>query len=327
MDSFFMLTEVGWVLGESPSQRGSVPLLCLRRESHLHQGGREAKGSCEMMLRLIDCHGLSDAGCVRKVNDAQFLIADLNKSLRVYQTSLGRDEQAKLFGGSQGKLLLVVDHAGDAVKGSPPSSTAVDSVVHYILNHMRWFFCVDETAEDDLLADLVSVLKHCQAAICTELSNWPTGADTGIRITLAYLIWPELYLVHVGDGCCYLWRNGQLSQLIKESPNRVRDNEGASGMRCRPEGQRVELALGDTLLLCTDGLTRHVSDTQIASLLESGGGSQEICHLLIDVARAQGSRDNITMVAVQCQGLDAAREKREAAERRRPSLYGRRLSS
>lgn len=280
-----------------------------------------------MMLRLIDCHGLSDAGCVRTINDAQFLIADLNKSLRVHQTSLRRDEQAKLFGGSQGKLLLVVDRAGETAQGAPVSSTAVDRVVHYILNHMRWFFRVDGTAEDDLLEDLVSVLRHCQAAICTDSLTWPAECDTGIRITLAYLIWPELYVVHVGNGCCYLWRDGQLSQLTKESPNHVRCNGGCGENQHRPEGQRVGLVLGDTLLLCTDGLTRHVSDTQIASLLGRGGGTQEICHLLVDAARAQGSKDNTTVVVVQCQGLEAAREKREAAEKRRKSLHGRRLSS
>ena len=62
----------------------------------------------------MDCHGVTDIGKRREVNEDQFLIADLRKSLHLFQTSLAVDDQSRLFGGSQGKLLLVADGMGGA---------------------------------------------------------------------------------------------------------------------------------------------------------------------------------------------------------------------
>ena len=288
------------------------------------------------MLKLIDCYGLSEVGRVRKVNEDQYLIADLNKSLRVYQTSLGLDEQARLFGGSQGKLLLVADGMGGHAGGERASSIAVDSVVHYILNHMCWFFRVDETGAGALLADWMAALRHCQAAIRAESQTQPAHRDMGTTITLAYIIWPRLYLVHVGDSRCYLLRDGQLMQLTKDHTvaqqgvdSGLIDAQAAEQSRwshvlwnvisgreeeLRPDGHCVDLMLGDTLLLCTDGLTKHVSDVEIAGLLRRTGGAREISQCLVDAAMSNGGRDNVTIVVAHFQDVDAEREGRVEAE-------------
>ena len=59
------------------------------------------------MLTQMDCFGLTDVGRKRPTNQDHFLIADLNKSLRVHSTSLNLDDQTRIYGGSQGKLLIV----------------------------------------------------------------------------------------------------------------------------------------------------------------------------------------------------------------------------
>jgi protein phosphatase len=63
------------------------------------------------------------------VNQDQFLIADLRKSLPLFQTSLAMDDQSRLFSGSQGKLLLVADGMGGAATGERASTLVVDSAV------------------------------------------------------------------------------------------------------------------------------------------------------------------------------------------------------
>jgi serine/threonine protein phosphatase PrpC len=296
------------------------------------------------MLKLIDCHGLSEVGRTRKVNDDQFLIADLNKSLRVHQTSLGLDEQARLFGGSQGKLLAVADGMGGYAGGERASSIAVDAIVHYILNHMRWFFRVDKAAADDLLADLVAALKHCQTAIRADAKALPTHRDAGTTITLAYVVWPDLYVVHVGDSRCYLLRDGQLEQLTTDhavahhgGDSRLIDPQAAEPSRwnhmlwnvlnareeeSKSDGCRVELKLGDTLLLCTDGLTKHLAADEVVRLLSRDQGARDACRTLVDAAMHRGGRDNITVVVAQFQDVDTKLDKPNRAERLlKPVIY------
>ena len=76
----------------------------------------------------MDCSGLSDAGRVREVNDDQYLIASLSKSMQVHQTSLDLDDQTRLFGASQGKLLLVADGVGNSASSRRASTLAVNSL-------------------------------------------------------------------------------------------------------------------------------------------------------------------------------------------------------
>src|SRR5947209_1795229 len=105
------------------------------------------------MLGRMDCCGLTDIGRVREANEDQYLIADLSKSMRIYRTSLGLDDQTRLFGSSQGKLFLVADGMGGHAAGKRASALAVDSLTTYVLNTMHWFFRLrgdqEEYFEDD----------------------------------------------------------------------------------------------------------------------------------------------------------------------------------
>ena len=80
-----------------------------------------------MMPGKMDCYGLTDIGKVREVNEDQFLIADLNKSMLIHQTSLSHEDHTRLFGGSQGQLLLVADGLGGHAAGKQASTLAVHS--------------------------------------------------------------------------------------------------------------------------------------------------------------------------------------------------------
>ena len=61
------------------------------------------------MLGHIDCYGMSDLGKTREDNQDQFSIAELQKSMRVYHTSLDLDDETRVFGGSQGMSLVCTD--------------------------------------------------------------------------------------------------------------------------------------------------------------------------------------------------------------------------
>jgi len=274
----------------------------------------------------MDVHGTSDIGRRRSKNEDQFLIADLKKSMRIHQTSLSLDHQTRLFGGSQGKLLLVADGMGGHEAGERASTIAVDSIATFALNTMRWFFRLDQDSDEDFDEELKAALKHCQEMIRSESEAIPQRQGMGTTLTMAYVIWPRVFVVHVGDSRCYLLRGSALeqmtrdhsmSQLFKEqmdTPVQGETPENSESSRFSnvlwnvlggdsddlvPEVYRANLELGDTLLLCTDGLTNHVSDARIKEELGKEGSAEQTCKRLVDEANEQGGSDNITVVVAR----------------------------
>jgi protein phosphatase len=61
----------------------------------------------------------------------------------------------------------------------------------------------------------------------------------------------------------------------------------------------LDVAPGDVLLLCTDGLTRHVEDAEIAEVLGGAGDAESSCRRLVERALAGGGRDNVTVVVAR----------------------------
>src|SRR5262249_52960960 len=117
------------------------------------------------MLGKMDCAGLTDPGRVRPVNEDQYLIASLRKSMEVHNTSLDLDDQTRLFGSSQGLLLLVADGQGGDDSGRRASALAVDSLTAYVLNTMPWFLRLREDSEELFLDDLKAALDFCQGRL------------------------------------------------------------------------------------------------------------------------------------------------------------------
>ena len=64
----------------------------------------------------------------------------------------------------------------------------------------------------------------------------------------------------------------------------------------------VDLQPGDVLLLCTDGLTRHVSDERIAEVLKRAPDAETACRELVADALAGGGHDNVTVIVARMQG-------------------------
>src|SRR3954470_16253842 len=112
----------------------------------------------------LDCYGLTDIGRVREVNEDQFLIGDLNRSMLIHQTSLAHEDHTRLFGGSQGTLLLVADGMGGHAGGKRASALAVETLTRYVLNTMPWFFRL-QGEEGDLEDELRASLVKCQESI------------------------------------------------------------------------------------------------------------------------------------------------------------------
>jgi len=273
----------------------------------------------------MDCFGVTDVGRSRPENEDQFMIADLNKSLTVHQTSLNVDDHSRLFGSSQGKLLIVADGMGGHAAGARASALAVDTLTTYVLNTLSWLSRLDEQSEDDFKDDLRDALQRCQQAIISEAEAQPQRAGMGTTLTMAYVIWPRLYVVHAGDSRCYLLHGTKLKQITRdhsmaqlqrettEAPTADEPPEDEEGPESHVlwnalggteeeltvEVKRTRLGIGDSLLLCTDGLTRHVPRERIAELLRKDAMAEQVTRQLVDEANAGGGSDNITAVVAR----------------------------
>ncbi|MGH7200864.1 MAG: PP2C family protein-serine/threonine phosphatase, partial [Planctomycetaceae bacterium] len=258
---------------------------------------------------------------VRDANEDQFLIADLNKSMQVHQTSLGLDHQTRLFGNSQGKLLLVADGMGGQAAGERASLIAVDTITTTLLNTIHWLFRLDDDGEGDFIEHLKSALHQCQRQIQQDVQKVPRRAGMGTTLTMAYVVWPRLFVIHAGDSRCYLHRGGQLDQVTRDhtmaqqflesgaldaqEARRSRWSHmlwnviGGSSEKLFAEAYKAELRLGDVLLLCTDGLTNLVGDERIVQMLDSQRPAAETCRRLVEAANNAGGQDNITAIVAR----------------------------
>jgi protein phosphatase len=273
------------------------------------------------MRSKIDYSGLTHIGNSRSRNEDQFLVADLNKSMLVHQTSLRQDDHTRLFGGSQGQLLLVADGMGGHAAGEQASAIAVESLEQYVLNTMSWFYRLQENIDSDLMEELKAALDTCQQSIERAALINPARRGMGTTLTMAYILWPWLYVVHAGDSRCYLFRDSRLEQITtdhtvaqqlvergaitRSEAKRSRWSHvlhncvGGGSHELNAEVHEAELKAGDTILLCTDGLTAGVREERIVEVLGKRTCAEDACRELVDRANELGGTDNVTVVVAR----------------------------
>jgi PPM family protein phosphatase len=266
----------------------------------------------------FECFGLTDAGRKRAINEDQFLIADLAKTMLIRDTSLQAQESARLIGAPQGRLLLVADGMGGKGAGRLASSVAVDSVIDQLLNVVPWFYGLDQAHESDLRSALKAAMARCQSQVRVAADAERANPFLGTTLTMAYVIWPRAWVVHVGDTRCYLFRDSRLEQVSKDHnlAQRMAEREPAALPDLRrsrfrnvlwnaiggdtdalsPEVYKLGLRPGDALLLCTDGLLKHVTDDELETELGRGAPAEDVCRRLVAVTNERGGADNVTVV-------------------------------
>ena len=265
----------------------------------------------------LDFFGITHPGKVRKDNQDHYLVSTLHKTARVKSTSLPNPELFELPSQRIASFGMVADGVGGHAGGETASRAAVESVVEYVKETMNAFYAADESDESAFFSALEAAAATCHQAVIQRARDvgQATGATT---LTLFVAVWPSLYLLHVGDSRFYLYRRGALQCLTRDqtmaqdlvdsgvlrkeqavrSPLAHVLTSSIGGSETRPDVSRVELARGDVLLLCTDGLTKHVSDGQIVERLRAMTSSEQAARALVDDALAGGGSDNVTVLVV-----------------------------
>jgi protein phosphatase len=273
------------------------------------------------MSVVFDCYGQTDRGKVRRLNEDQYFIAELAKRMIVKQTSLQGGGTELRATGQVGYLLVVADGMGGISGGEIASGLAVETISWYVNRTMPWFHRHEEGREAELEADLRVGMQACQKTV-SEAARSSNFQRMGTTLTMACILWPRLYVVHAGDSRCYLLRNGKLAQLTKDHTVAQRVVEagimteaqaekagyahtlwncisGGPDGGVRPDIYRSQLELGDTLLLCTDGLTRELNDDAIRAAIERAPTLKDAVESLVASANNSGGQDNVTVVAAR----------------------------
>ncbi|MEK7239825.1 MAG: protein phosphatase 2C domain-containing protein [Gemmatimonadota bacterium] len=263
----------------------------------------------------LDVFGVTNVGKVRKQNQDHFLIASLHKHLAIHHTSIPLESLRTGDTDRLAFLAMVADGVGGTVGGEEASRFALDAITAYIVRSMHCYYTADPQND----GEFVEVLQEGAMRVHARLTEHGTAkAREGMATTLTALIgvWPRAYILQVGDSRYYTLRDGRLHQVsrdqtvaedlvdsgvIKRSdPGHAKWSHVLSSAIGGPEASPVVYAVENDWdvvhLLCSDGLTKHVSDEQIAERLRTMTSSHQACQALLQDALDGGGSDNITII-------------------------------
>lgn len=260
----------------------------------------------------------TNVGLIRKNNEDNFVVCpDLASSdWRIPQVS----DYADL--GVFGSLLVVADGMGGANAGEVASAIAVETVQQsFIPEHLR-----DVVTDDKAIQEFMKeVVKAADVKIFNRSRNDSNTRGMGTTIVMAWILNDKVYLCWCGDSRCYLLnRQKGLIRLSKDhsyvqelidkgelEPEFAMDHPlsnvitrclGDMQSRAIPETRISQLHDGDTILLCSDGLSGMCNDMQILDLLIEFRDDPEVCkNELISAALNEGGHDNVTVALCNIQ--------------------------
>ena len=206
-------------------------------------------------------------------------------------------------------IFLVCDGMGGAAGGEVASRMTVQTV----LERMSSDSATSPEALHQAIADANQAVLDC-----AERDPGLYGMGTTL---VALLVRPgSAMIAHAGDSRCYLFRAGNLTRCTHD--HSLVDEQMRLGTMTQEEAERspfrsvitravgtqksvmeeaveIDTQPGDVFLLCTDGLTREVNETQIAEAMKAGGALDEAAARLVDAANEAGGRDNVTCLLVR----------------------------
>jgi len=252
------------------------------------------------MSLTLQVAGVSDLGCVRQNNEDNF----------------GYDGRYGIY--------VVCDGMGGAAAGEVASKMAVDTVLTYFrdADNLGHYPPVGEPVDrvSERANALGYAIRLANEAVFQSAAEHAARSGMGSTIVAVLAHKGFVSIGHVGDSRIYRIRNGAIEQLTQDhslvmeqvrhgfitlEQARTSDVQNVI-LRALGSEESVQVDLdeliamsGDVLLLCSDGLTRHVEDPQILELISAAPNVRSAANALIEAARAGGGSDNITALLLR----------------------------
>ncbi|MGH7532432.1 MAG: PP2C family protein-serine/threonine phosphatase [Gemmatimonadales bacterium] len=265
----------------------------------------------------IDVFGLSHAGKVRPDNQDHFLLASLHKRLTIHHTNLTAAERLPFAERRLAFIAMIADGVGGGAGGAEASATTLETATEYILGSMDCYDRADPGGDETTFINaLQDAAMRAHKAVQTRAETDKDGGRMATTLTLWMGVWPWYYLLQVGDSRYYLYREGTLSQLTRDQTmaqdlvdqgvwtravgdqSRLANvlSSSIGGQTTMPVVTRLKADWENIHLLCSDGLTKHVSDERIAERLAAMTSAKQVCEQLLQDALDDGGSDNISII-------------------------------
>jgi PPM family protein phosphatase len=265
---------------------------------------RGARAQAPQQLR-ITVAGATDTGRERSSNEDRFLIAALPGA------------------GDPGYLLAVADGVGGVPGGETASALAIETAEQHALPELRRLAAERASGGEQILDELRALVRDADQRIGEEGARRPEIEGMATTLTVAVILGRALLVAHIGDSRCYLLRRRAIHRLTNDQTvaaelvrrgllapgvaqhHRFRhiltDFVGGGASKLHVESHVVDLAVGDAVLVCSDGLTEMISAPTIASILLAAASPEMACARLVACANEMGGYDNVTAVVARCE--------------------------
>jgi PPM family protein phosphatase len=274
---------------------------------------------------IVELHAKTDVGRVRRGNEDNFLLLDLTAG-RAWSGSDGAENPADMREftlGGDGLVLVVSDGMGGALAGDVASRMAIEAVRDVLLGGEN------DGNGCDPDSSLVDCLKHATLEANKNI-HYKSLEDSrcsgmGATLTGAAIKDDKLDLVQVGDSRAYVMRGQQIRLATKDQSlvqqlvdvGQISEAEAETHMfrnvilqalgaqnELTPATARIQLRDGDTLLLCSDGLSGKLRNDDIRQIVADADDLNAACSALVAEANNRGGEDNITVVLARFSGDD-----------------------
>jgi protein phosphatase len=265
------------------------------------------------LMAEIDTFGLTDRGHVRSANNDHFLIASFHRKLRVHYTSIPNgigDHESE----SRGFLFLVADGVGGLTSAGDGSALALSTLAQHLLHATEICSELVLTQQEKSSVELRDAVMQAHAALVAMQKE--AGGKPATTLTMYAGFWPRAFIVHVGDSRMYRYRDGVLTRFTSDQTYEQLMLESGAIKPGSPEAARLKHVLWsavgndevvpqivltditrrDVILVCSDGLTKHVTDDEIRDRLARDETSEENVRALVGLALERGGTDNVTAV-------------------------------
>jgi protein phosphatase len=264
---------------------------------------------------IVHVFGRTDVGRTREHNEDAFVVADLSTNNATLQP-----EVRTHYSGEKGTLFMVADGMGGAAAGEVASEMAVKIVLNDL--QTNWIASSPSNSEGFVRA-LKRATRNANEQINAYAFEHTEFRGMGTTATIAGLLGDTLYLAQVGDSRAYLIRDGVARQITKDQSlmqklieaGELTEEEAELSERRNiilqalgPEPSvkidltHQQIRRGDTLVLCSDGLSGQLNKDDIAQIVRSEPDLMSTCKALIDMANAKGGPDNITVIVARFEG-------------------------
>lgn len=221
-------------------------------------------------------------------------------------------------------LFMLSDGMGGQASGEVASRMVCETIVKHCSDGAENQVFADREKHDAGTSEsgrrLASAIRLANAAVRRAAQQNAAQAGMGATVVAVMLTDERATIAHVGDSRAYRLRNGQLEQLTRDHSfvaeqvnqglmsEREAEQSNLQNVLMRAVGVDADIQVevteelfadGDTLLLCSDGLTKEMPDAQIARTLVEIDDSQEAADRLVELANEAGGSDNITVIVLR----------------------------